>query len=249
MKRILSILVLILLISSLSGCKGAKTLATDNEIENLFEMLEEYFNENDYSYKFTTTHSYKEKTKEGSEIIKQTTKGVVTYDYEDGFYSKSYEASGKITEKSVKPTLKGKEKEKTTINESVVYLSAAHRNKAESICYIDRDLTYKNAEGKTTSNIKTTLSSSTRLSIVSVTSFIDDICRESNYFYVKGNQYKVVVSGSDYIKEYIVVFDGNDIKSITYIYESHYAKTTTKVKFVDYQKIEKPKNASDYETE
>ena len=36
---------------------------------------------------------------------------------------------------------------------------------------------------------------------------------------------------------------------IKYTYESHYSKTVTKIKFVDYTDIEKPKNASDYESD
>lgn len=249
MKKILSIVVLILLISSLSGCMGVKTFATDREIEEFIEKLEENFTENDYSYKFTTTSNYKEKNKKGTEIFKQTVKGVVTVDYFDGYYSKSYDISGTIKEKTVTPTLKGKEVEKSNVKESIIYLSAAHRSKDEGIYYIDSKVTNKDEDGKTKKNIKTTDRYVKNLSVVDVESLISDMVRENNYFYVKGNKYKVVVNGSNYVKEYVVVFDGDDIKSIKYTYESHYSKTVTKIKFVDYTDIEKPKNASDYESD
>lgn len=247
MKKIYVIVVLLVLIFSFSACTKKEKIATKEQIAEFIDIYNSAIDGESFSYKFEYKFNEKWVTKNRKYVSNLKMNGIVTYNDEELWPNISYKYDGVYNKKTITPTSIGKNVKKEKIKESVVRIDTG--NAADVEFYINSIVKIKDENGKSLNKIKTSNSDYMELSVVTLDSITYDITNLDNYFFVDGNKYKIVINESYFIKEYMVVLDGDKIKSIEYTMEERYYTKHLKIKFIDYQEIERPKNASDYENE
>lgn len=238
----------LILFDPFGGVNAKGTILEKEEIEDLKEELEEFF-EDSYNYEFTYESEEEERDSDYYEYFYEKTSGLVSVEYYSDLntYTMSYDVKGKVVEKETEPTINGKENIKTTYKANVVKLASdLHDLDDKDQYYVDAKETSKRGNDKMTSKYKTQ-ESYHDLYIpdikVLAMSFLN---RENIMVFENGDKYTIIYSDLSTFVEVKAVFDGRYLEKVTIDveYDGGYEKYTFKL--VDFEDIDEPKHTGDY---
>lgn len=239
----------LILFDPFSGVKVKGEILEEEDIEDLLEDLESFF-EDSYSFEFKYTREELERDEDESSEYKSTSKGLVSIEYYDKEETSttSYDVSTKITSKTVESSMNGKKVYKSICDQDVVKIARdITREKSEDEYFVSSKESHKQNKSKTTTSYKTQ-ESYHEAYIPSLESLlISYLSNSSALVYQNDDKYTIIVSTSESFTEVKFTFDGKEITKFSMEIENADGKRKLTIKVVDFEEIEEPKKASEYQ--
>ena len=240
----------LILFDPFSGVKVKGEILEDEDIEDLVEDLEAFF-EDSYSYEFKYTSSELERDEEERSEYKETSKGLVSVEYYDKEERStvSYDVSAKVTNKTVVSSMNGKKVYKSIYDQDVVKLARdITRENSEDEYYVSSKETYKQNKSKRTSSYKTRESSHNAYIPSLETLLINYLGSSSASVYQNDDKYTIIISSSESFTEVKFTFDGRELTKFSSETKNADGKSKLTIKVVDFEEIEEPKNTGEYQS-
>ena len=114
----------LILFDPFSGVKVKGEILEDDDIEDLREDLQSFFEDN-YSYEFKYNEEKLKRDEDKSSEEKTTSKGLVSIEYYDDEKTStmSYDVSSKVSSKTIESSMNGKKVHKSTYDEEVIRIA------------------------------------------------------------------------------------------------------------------------------
>ena len=240
----------LILFDPFSGVKVKGEILEDEDIEDLVEDLEAFF-EDSYSYEFKYTNSELERDQEERSEYKETSKGLVSVEYYDKEESStvSYDVSAKVTNKTVVSSMNGKKVYKSIYDQDVVKLARdITREDSEDEYYVSSKETHKQNKSKSTSSYKTRKSYHQAYIPSLETLLMDYLKSPSASVYQNDDKYTIILSSSESFTEVKFTFDGRELTKFSSETKNADGKSKLTIKVVDFEEIEEPKNTGEYQS-
>ncbi|MBQ9709842.1 MAG: hypothetical protein IJV67_04410 [Clostridia bacterium] len=251
MKRVICIILVAISLFAFSACGykvQQKTYATDEQITAFFEGRDEF---DDQSFKFKFTMTKTEKTRTSTVEDKITAKGFFNNKGEDAY---ELEYSGKVKTVTKEWTADGKEKTTLKMSEKGVFFDNGN---GDSYGFFDVKIKEKGP------NVKSNLKKKTVEEDQEILLYIQLVYVEiafafmgaeygGDYTFIEGDKIRFVeefannFGDGSYYTEFVIVYDGNKLKSARYLIEYTNSKQEIVLTFGDQKEVELPKNKEEY---
>lgn len=261
MKKIITIIMLIVSLSVLTSCNTkSKNIASQKEVEQFVkEKNLALFKTNNYSYTFSYEEKSKESSEEEIESISIKIKGSVINIYENGVFYNNISAKGKKSLVWQEAKLNGTKTSKETIKEDMIliYEKGEQQDDWENTCYIHQKYSISSKNEKTKGETKTCLSNSVYYGVSEIYSDVIDINKiineliyilnqDSTYVYIGKNKCTIIPISSFSYTTYEITFHHDAIEKITLKEEGEDLESKLVIKFCEVDNITKPKDAEEY---
>ena len=235
--------VCIVLFDPFGGIKVKGSVATDEEIEKLEDVLEDFFEESKYSYKYTYKSVCENIDEEKVEKVSIKNKGIVSVEKKEYSSVVSYELDATKKIKSTLVTTAGKKKLEEKIKESVVVVGDFEDYKPKYKYYVDQEITVKEDKSKYVSEVKTQ-DDVNEFNYVDIKSYLR--INSSDIVYIKDETYTIIKNSLTSITEITIKLDGRNLKKVVYESKSSEGTIDITFKIIDFKEISAPRKADKY---